>query len=102
MRVIPLTQGEETFVDDTDFEEHGKLKWFAKNCRGGIYAARTKRIDGHNVTIRLHREIMQCPTGLEVDHLDGNSLNNQRSNLEIVTHWENMQRRFANQNINPV
>ncbi len=30
------------------------------------------------------------PTGLEIDHIDGNPKNNKMSNLRLVTHLENM------------
>jgi hypothetical protein len=33
----------------------------------------------------MHREIMQCPEGMEVHHIDGNSLDNRRSKLVCVT-----------------
>ena len=30
------------------------------------------------------------PAGLEIDHIDHNGMNNQKSNLRVVTHQENM------------
>lgn len=38
----------------------------------------------------MHREIMKCPAGMFVDHIDRNGLNNQKFNLRIVTHQQNM------------
>lgn len=37
----------------------------------------------------LHRFLMNAPNGYEVDHIDLNPLNNQRSNLQICTHQQN-------------
>lgn len=34
--------------------------------------------------------------GLSIDHIDRNKKNNRQSNLEIVTHQENCQRKFKN------
>ena len=39
----------------------------------------------------MHREIMQPPKGMVVDHIDGNEANNCRFNLRICTHAENRQ-----------
>jgi HNH endonuclease len=36
---------------------------------------------------------MQCPKGMVVDHMDGNTFNNQRSNLRVCTVQENSQNR---------
>lgn len=43
----------------------------------------------------LHREILGEPpfSGAEVDHINGDNLDNQRSNLRWVTHAQNMQNR---------
>lgn len=44
---------------------------------------------GPNKTKYLSRVIMECPEGLEVDHKDGNTLNNKRDNLRVVTSQQN-------------
>lgn len=57
-----------------------------------IYAAR--REDGK--TILLHRQLMRAPQGTCVDHLNGDRLDNRRSNLRVCSHGENMQNRKLN------
>ena len=39
----------------------------------------------------LHRRIMKTPKGLDTDHIDADKLNNQRLNLRVCTHRENLQ-----------
>ena len=40
--------------------------------------------------VRMHREIMNAPDGLLVDHQNGKTLDNRRSNLRLATHSQNM------------
>ena len=43
-----------------------------------------------NNHMRLHRLIMNCPDGYEIDHINHNRTDNRKCNLRIVTHAENM------------
>ncbi len=56
----------------------------------------------HGKNIRLHRYILQILgydiTGLEVDHIDGNPLNNQTDNLRLATRSQNARNREAQSN----
>jgi hypothetical protein len=56
--------------------------------------------NGQRVTASAHRVVYRylggtMPGGLVVDHLDGVRTNNRPSNLEAVTHSENVLRAFA-------
>ncbi len=89
MEKIRLTQGKFAFVDDEDFEELNKHKWHISGAGRHIYAERheSKPILRH---ILMHRQIMNTPKGMDTDHIDGNGLNNQRGNLRVCTHAENL------------
>jgi hypothetical protein len=91
-----LTQGKFTKVDDADYDRLSKHKWYAqKNCRDGLYyAARGKRENGRVIKIYMHREIMNCPPGKEVDHENHKTLDNQQENLRACTRKENLKNRF--------
>jgi hypothetical protein len=88
MEEIKLTQGKVALVDDEDFERLNKYKWC---CHHG-YAVRSewrKDKKGYR-TVLMHREIMHTPPGLETDHKDRDKLNNQKANLRVCTHAQNM------------
>ena len=56
---------------------------------------------GPNKTRYLSRIIMNCPALLEVDHKDGNTLNNKRDNLRIVTSQQNKFNTVGRSNVLP-
>lgn len=75
-------------IDEKDLEKVNKYKWFL-DTKLYVYAHR-KNSKGKDSTIKLHRLIMNCPKGKEVDHINHNTLDNRRKNLRICTHTENM------------
>lgn len=90
MKLIPLTQGMFAEVDDADFKWLNVWKWYAAKGGNTYYARRNiKNSDGKRSVISMHREIMNTPDGLEVDHKDWNGLNCQRYNLKNGTHGQN-------------
>ena len=91
MKEIQLTQGKVALVDDEDFEYLNQWKWFANNMKGNFYAVRAITVSKcKQKSISMHRLIMKPEKENVIDHLDGNSLNNQKNNLRICTHAENM------------
>lgn len=95
---IPLTKGLVALVSQEDYERVNAFKWCASvESRGTkIYAIRRKVVKGKSIKIRMHRFIMGLGCGRcderVVDHLNHNSLDNRRPNLEITTQKENMNR----------
>lgn len=86
---IPLTQGQTALVDD-EFEHLAEFRWFAIKDKYTYYAARqTPGNNGH--MIRMHHVILPLGEGFMVHHEDHDGLNNQLSNLPLVTHQQNSQ-----------
>lgn len=81
MRTVELTQGKVAIVDDTDYELVAIFTWQAALKNGTWYAQRGKYF--------MHILIMHSPAGVQVDHIDHNGLNNQRSNLRFCTPMQN-------------
>lgn len=104
MRRIELTQGYHALVDDEDYDRLSEHKWHAfvrkeKPCRK-VYAVRNMRVETDDGARRqkrvwMHREIMATGEGFEVDHIDGDSLNNRKSNLRQATGDKNRKNRKA-------
>lgn len=91
MKEVKLTRGLFAQVDDSDFEWINKYTWATRLDQTRYYAiTHTSRKDKKQGTVFMHTLIMNPPKGMEIDHIDGNGLNNQRNNLRIVTHSQNM------------
>lgn len=85
MKVIPLSDGRTTTIDDYDYETLSKHNWFAWAGRHTTYAVAAVRGMGN---VRMHRLILGLlgkDRRIIVDHRDGNGLNNTRGNLRICT-----------------
>lgn len=94
MKKIPVgPNGHFALVDDSDYEFLSQFVWTLTEWRGKQYAKRRARLtqDKHPEygTISMHSLILKG--AIEVDHVDGNGLNNQRVNLRPVTHKQNIQ-----------
>ena len=91
IKLAPSKFGEMfALVDDYDYEYLYKYNWRADKKRNTFYAVIDDVDDnGKRITVFMHRVIMKTRKGMQVDHKDGNGLNNQRINLRNVTHAEN-------------
>lgn len=97
MKQIRLTKGLYALVSDKDFSFLKKLTWQASiEGRGTKFYARTT---WYGKTEKMHKLVMYriknsvlVTKGLVVDHLNHNSLDNRRCNLELITQAENMRR----------
>ncbi len=95
---FPLSNGYTALIDAEDLAKISRWHWHGRFCKPSIYAARTARrtVNGIRkvVNIYMHRFLLDAPAGMQVDHLNSDTLDNRRSNLELVTAEENMARRW--------
>lgn len=94
-RYIPLTRGKFALVDASNFDWLSQWNWYAQlRQRAGsrnktYYAATCTPRSVGKTTILMHRVILGAPHGIEVDHEDGDGLNNRRSNIRLATSTQN-------------
>jgi hypothetical protein len=94
MKEIQLTQGKVAYIDDDDFDRVSKYKWRAYKCRYTYYAITRYEHTPPYSQVSLHRFLMDCDKDKVVDHIDGDGLNNQKSNLRIVSIQQNCSNRI--------
>lgn len=94
---VPLTQGYEATIDAADLRLVEGYNWYAEARRHSVYARRDDQDGQSRIRVYLHRKICGCPDGLQVDHIDGDGLNNRRNNLRAVTAEQNAR----NQRVKP-
>jgi len=89
MRKIKLKNCQYFIVDDDMFDSVSKFKWYLD--RYG-YVRRYRRVSEVSLKtshIYIHRQLMNFPENLLVDHINHNKLDNRRQNLRICTKRQN-------------
>jgi hypothetical protein len=98
-RRIYLGEGEWTILDQEDYYRLGNFNWTINGSGNRYYAVRNVKTEtGKTKRVYMHREIMNPPPGLCVDHKNNDSLDNRRENLRLATRSQNMQNRPKRKN----
>lgn len=104
MKEIPLSQGKVALVSDEDYDHLCQYRWCAHRGgpRSSAYAVRNTGKWPHRTHTQMHRVIAERMgleiAGLEVDHINGDGLDNRRSNLRVATAAENRRNRRRSSN----
>lgn len=80
-------------VDDAAYDHLSSRKWYVSAHGYAVSTSHKKGqgrgSKGRNINVSMHRLIMEAGSGIFVDHINGNRLDNRRSNLRLVTPREN-------------
>lgn len=93
--IVTLTRGLFATIDAADVDLVKDWNWYASvGVHGHAYAHRSAyREDGTSFGMGMHRQLLAAPSGSEVDHVDGDGLNNRRANLRACSHAQNVANR---------
>jgi hypothetical protein len=77
-------------IDDDDYERVSVYKWWVMRPKHTMYVYTQIDDNGRKKTIMLHRFIMNVSDpNVEVDHINGNGLDNRKENLRLCFNGEN-------------
>lgn len=89
---IRLTKGKCALVDNEDFGYLNQWKWHL-HTEGYACRSTTSTIIGKRKRIYMHSLINQTPIGTGTDHINGNALDNRKSNLRTANQSQNSMNR---------
>lgn len=100
MKKIPVGHCKFALVDDEDYEKISNYSWRLKKTTNTWYAQRNSYppLVKKCTTIHMHREILGLNGGKTVDHINGNGLDNRRTNLRICSQADNTLNRATQKN----
>lgn len=93
-KAIQLQRGMQCIVSDEDFERIAAFHWHMSD-RGYVCRFEGGSRSGLRRKIYLHRQIMDAPAGVDVDHINGDRLDNRRENLRLASRSENLRNRSS-------
>ena len=85
---IQLSKGRYAIIDKKDYPAIKHFKWEALVTTHNIYARTYIRGGGYKHVL-MHRLILEFPENQDIDHVNGNGLDNRRQNIRPCTVSQN-------------
>ena len=87
-RKVPIGNGKFTIVDESDYKRVMTKRWHLHSLG---YTRNNQYVSGKTVSTLLHRFILRLgKNDSEIDHVNGDKLDNRRVNLRLASRIQNM------------
>lgn len=84
--IVNLNKGFQAVVDEIDLPLVMPFRWHVLERPSKFSTRHYAKASGN---VLMHRLIAAAPLGAEVDHINGNGLDNRRANLRVCTRAQN-------------
>jgi len=81
---IDVGHGKKAIVDPDDYLRLCRYRWRLQRSHHCWYAVRKVVRNGRYIYTRMHREIIDCPKGWHIHHINHNTLDNRKCNLLAI------------------
>jgi hypothetical protein len=82
-------------VDEDDYAWASLYKWSAEEHEQTLYACRSQsNSTGGRYLVRLHRDVARARSFEQVDHVNGDGLDNRKENLRLCDNTQNQQNKI--------
>lgn len=88
-RSIELGHGRAALLSEPDYSSIAMFKWRSREVGNTSYAY--GYVPSQGAVVLMHRFLLNAPENLEVDHINGDGLDNRRENLRLATRRQNAQ-----------
>ena len=88
--LIKLTQDKYAIIDDEDFKLVDQYKWHVLKTSVNNYAATNAGGRKNRKYILMHKLILDYFGFSDIDHINGNALDNRKQNLRICSRQQNI------------
>lgn len=95
MLEIPTTLGKTFIIDDEDLDLISQYKWHAYEHRNTYYVSTNVKTNGKWTTVGMPTIIMKAKDRKQLDHKNGNGLDNRKENLRYCSSSQNSQNRHG-------
>lgn len=90
-----IVGGQAVLLDESDLPLVHGWRWYIHNTKTNFYVRGYPVGKRQNGLFYMHRILMGAQEGQEIDHRNGNGLDNRRSNLRFCTRTQNNANRHA-------
>jgi len=89
--LLPIGHGRYAIIDPEDYAYLSRYTWRLRKSHSKLYVVRRQVIKGKRSIVFLHRQLLSASADEEVHHRNGNTLDNRKMNLQLLTAFEHHQ-----------